>query len=103
MFKAFRLLASLKGLRGTPLDIFGYSAERKMERQLIADYERMVDELVAKLDQDNHGIAVEIARIPEQIRGFGHIKEKHLKTAKAREAELLASFRNPSAHASAAE
>ncbi|MCX7356279.1 MAG: indolepyruvate ferredoxin oxidoreductase family protein, partial [Alphaproteobacteria bacterium] len=103
MFKAFRLMALLKGLRGTPFDIFGYSAERKMERQLIADYERMVDELVAKLDQDNHGIAVEIARIPEQIRGFGHVKEKHLKTAKVREAELLASFRAPPSKTRAAE
>jgi indolepyruvate ferredoxin oxidoreductase len=103
MFKAFRVLAALKGLRGTPFDIFGYTAERRLERQLIADYEHMVDELVAKLDQDNHGIAVEIARIPEQIRGFGHVKEKHLKTAKAREADLLATFRAPQTAPRAAE
>ena len=103
MFTAFRLMAKLKGLRGTPFDIFGYTEERKTERRLIAEYERVVDELVAKLDQDNHAIAVEIARIPEQIRGFGHVKEKNLKTAKAREAELLASFRSPSAAPRAAE
>ncbi|MGE0096108.1 MAG: DUF6537 domain-containing protein, partial [Alphaproteobacteria bacterium] len=103
MFKAFRLMASLKGLRGTPFDIFGYTEERKTERRLIADYERMVDELVGKLSQDNHAIAVEIARIPEQIRGFGHVKEKNLKTAKAREADLLASFRAPPSETRAAE
>jgi indolepyruvate ferredoxin oxidoreductase len=103
MFKAFRLMASLKGLRGTPLDIFGYTEERKAERRLIADYEQVVDELVAKLNQDNHAIAVEIARIPEQIRGFGHVKEKNLKTAKTREAELLASFRAPQSAPRAAE
>ena len=75
MFRAFKLLAKLKGLRGGAFDVFGYTAERKMERQLIDDYFATVDELLAKLDRDNHALAVEIASIPEQIRGYGHIKE----------------------------
>ncbi|MGE3503468.1 MAG: indolepyruvate ferredoxin oxidoreductase family protein [Alphaproteobacteria bacterium] len=100
---AFRILAKLKGLRGTPFDIFGYSHERRTERKLIGEYEATVDELLRGLTHDNHALAVEIASMPEQIRGYGHIKERHLKAAKAREAELLAMFRNPSAHASAAE
>ncbi len=68
-----------------------------MERQLIADYERMVDELVAKLDPDNHGIAVEIARIPEEIRGYGHVKERHLKAARPKWDGLMARWRGGAA------
>jgi indolepyruvate ferredoxin oxidoreductase len=92
---AFRLLARLKGLRGTPLDIFGYSAERRMERRLITDYEAVLEEVLAKLSPDNHALAVELAAIPEKIRGFGHVKEAHVKSAKACEADLLAAFRDP--------
>ncbi len=77
--------------------MFGYTAERKMERQLIEDYFRNVDELVAKLDATNHATAIAIAEIPEQIRGFGHVKEAHLAKAKAKEAELLVALRNPAA------
>ncbi|MGE3507247.1 MAG: DUF6537 domain-containing protein, partial [Alphaproteobacteria bacterium] len=100
---AFRILAKLKGLRGTPFDIFGYSHERRTERKLIGEYEAVIGELLRGLTHDNHALAVEIASMPEQIRGYGHVKERHLKAAKSREAELLAMFRNPSAHASAAE
>ncbi len=92
---AMQVLAKLKGLRGTPLDIFGYSAERRMERKLIADYETLMDEVLSGLTPDNHALAVELAAIPEKIRGFGHVKETHLKTAKACEADLLAAFRDP--------
>jgi indolepyruvate ferredoxin oxidoreductase len=95
IFTAFKLLAKFKGLRGGALDVFGYTAERKMERQLIADYFRTVEELVGKLDAGNVGLAVQIAEVPEHIRGYGHVKEAHLATAKAKEAELLARFRNP--------
>ncbi len=102
-FMAFRLLAALKGLRGTWLDPFGHTAERKRERQLITEYERVVEELIAGLDRDNHALAVEIAGIPELIRGYGHVKERHLAAAKAREAELLASFRQPPQQRTAAE
>src|SRR5262249_10767941 len=95
MLKAFALLARLKGLRGTPLDIFGYSDERKTERRLIGEHERVVEELISRLSPENHAIAVALARLPERIRGFGHIKEANLKAAKASESELLALFRTP--------
>ena len=103
MLTLFRLLAGMKGLRGRRLDIFGYSAERRLERTLIADYERLVEEIIAGLDQDRHRLAVELASLPEQIRGYGHIKTAHLATAKAREAELLAAFRARLPQRSAAE
>jgi indolepyruvate ferredoxin oxidoreductase len=95
VFSAFGLLAKLRGLRGTALDVFGYTAERRMERQLIADYEKTVGGLLAALDSSNVGLAAEIASIPEHIRGYGHIKETHLHAAKRREAELLGQWCNP--------
>jgi indolepyruvate ferredoxin oxidoreductase len=95
MMSAFRVLASLKGLRGTAFDIFGKTPERRMERQLIADYFALIGEIVGTLTPANHRIAVALASVPEHIRGFGHVKEAHLKTAKAREAELLAQYRAP--------
>ncbi len=103
VFDAFKLLARLKWLRGTRFDIFGVTAERRMERQLIADYQAVLNELCAALTPDNHALAVEIARVPEQIRGFGHIKWRNLVKAKEREASLLAAFRAPAARATAAE
>jgi indolepyruvate ferredoxin oxidoreductase len=103
IFQAFRLLARLKGLRGTALDPFGHSAERKRERRLVGDYEALVIELLSGLSHDNHALAVELASIPERIRGFGHVKEEHLKEAKAREAQLLEAWRHPETAQSAAE
>ena len=93
MMRAFRVLAKLKGLRGTAFDIFGRTAERRMERQLITDYEALIDELLPRLAPHNDAIAVELASIPEHIRGYGHVKERHLKAAKAKEAELVAAYR----------
>jgi indolepyruvate ferredoxin oxidoreductase len=95
MLTAFRLLAKLKRLRGTPFDIFGRTEERRMERRLIADYENTIDELLARLTQDNHALAVAIASVPDQVRGFGHVKMRNLRDAKARESALLAQFRAP--------
>jgi indolepyruvate ferredoxin oxidoreductase len=95
MLRAFGLLAKFKGLRGGMFDIFGYTAERKMERQLIEDYFKTIDELIAKLDAGNHALAVEIAEIPEHIRGYGHVKEAHLQRARGRWDELLARWRKP--------
>jgi indolepyruvate ferredoxin oxidoreductase len=95
MMPAFRVLAKLKGLRGTALDVFGYTAERKMERQLIADYERDIGELLAGLTAGNHAAAVEIASLPEHIRGYGHIKATNVaKAAKQRE-QLFAAWNAP--------
>ena len=95
MFTAFKLLAKLKGLRGTAFDIFGKTEERRMERQLIADYAKQVDALLERLDGGNVALATEIASVPEHIRGYGHVKEAHLAKAKAREAELLAKWDAP--------
>jgi len=94
MMRAFGVLAKFKGLRGTALDPFGYSQERRTERKLIADYEAMLDEVTAKLDAANHPLAVALAAVPEKIRGFGHVKARHLAAAKADEAALMEQFRS---------
>jgi len=103
MLGMFRVLAKLRRLRGTAFDIFGHSAERKMERQLISEYEAVLDEIAAGLTAQNHGVAVELAALPMEIRGFGHIKEQNRQRAKTKEADLLARFRAPPPHAMAAE
>jgi len=92
---AFKVLARLKGLRGTPLDVFGYTHERRTERQLVRDFEARRDEIVGKLNADNHAVAVGLANIPQKIKGFGHIKARNLDAAKKEEADLLARFRSP--------
>ena len=102
MLGAFRALARLRRLRGTVLDPFGYTPERRTERRLIAEYETILDEIERSLSPGNHQAAVELALLPLDIRGFGHVKEANLKRAKAREAELLARFRAPSPPALAA-
>ena len=93
MLRAFKVLASLRFLRGTAFDPFGRSVERRTERALIRDYEEMLDEILAGLTPENHHLAVGIASIPEKIRGFGHVKARHLTAAKAEEAALLDQFR----------
>jgi indolepyruvate ferredoxin oxidoreductase len=103
MMSAFRLLASMKRLRGTAFDIFGRSDERRMERRLIGEYEATIDDILVTLDQSNHAVAVQIAQVPESIRGFGHVKEKNVQAAKAREASLLAAYRAPASAQVAAE
>ncbi len=103
LWQVFRVLARLKGLRGTRFDPFGRTAERRAERQAIVDYEALVVELCAGLDPGNHALAVEIAALPEQIRGYGHVKEANRVQVRAREAELLALFRAPPATRRAAE
>jgi indolepyruvate ferredoxin oxidoreductase len=101
MMKAFGVLAKFKGLRGSALDIFGYTAERKMERALIGEYRQTVSSLLPKLTAENLAQAVAIASIPEDIRGYGHVKERHFKAAKAKEATLLAAFGKPATPAPA--
>jgi indolepyruvate ferredoxin oxidoreductase len=93
MLPAFRVLAKMRKLRGTGFDVFGKTEERKRERALIGEYETLVDELLASLTPHNYEDAVALASIPEHIRGYGHVKERHLADAKKREAELLARFR----------
>jgi len=93
LMPAFGLLARLKFLRGTALDPFGRSLERRTERKLIEDYEAMLEEVLGKLSPENHHLAVGLAVIPEKIRGFGHVKQRHLTAAKADEAALFEQFR----------
>jgi indolepyruvate ferredoxin oxidoreductase len=96
MMGAFGVLARFKGLRGTPFDVFGYTAERRMERALIGQYRETVEALLPKLSAENIAQAVAIASIPEDIRGYGHVKERHLKLAKEKEAALVAAFHGQS-------
>jgi indolepyruvate ferredoxin oxidoreductase len=93
--KAFGMLAKLKFLRGSALDIFGYTGEHKTERALIAQYKDTVAGLLSRLNPGNISKAVAIASIPEEIRGFGHVKEKNLKAAREKEAALLKEFDAP--------
>lgn len=93
MQPAFRALAALRFLRGTPLDLFGRTAHRRLERRLVAEYEATLDELCAGLAPDNHELAVEIASLPEHVRGFDTVKERHVEAVAAKRAELLAAFR----------
>jgi indolepyruvate ferredoxin oxidoreductase len=99
----FKVLAKLKGLRGTAFDPFGYTAERKRERALIGQYESLVDELLGGLTPANHELAVKLASIPDDIRGYGHVKDAHIAKAKRKEADLLAQWRDPEPLKHAAE
>jgi indolepyruvate ferredoxin oxidoreductase len=95
MMKAFGLLSKFRFLRGGALDIFGYTEERKTERALIAQYRQTIEALLPKLTEAKLARAVAIASVPEEIRGYGHVKEKHLKAAKEKEASLLKAFDAP--------
>lgn len=95
MLPLFRVLARLKVLRGTVFDVFGHTAERRLERQLVTDYEALVDTVPAGLDQDNHETAVELLRLPERIRGFGVVRQRSLAAARTRQQELMARFAEP--------
>jgi len=95
MIPAFRVLAKLKGLRATPFDIFGYTAERRMERRLIREFESMLDRLLSKLTLDNHAVAVSLASLPEKVRGFGHIKANNVAAMQREREALLREFDTP--------
>ena len=99
MLAAFKVLARLKGLRGTALDVFGRTEERRTERALITDYRSSLEEVLAGLTshagEARYATALEIARIPEQIRGFGHVKGRNLQAARQNWASLQAQFRRP--------
>jgi indolepyruvate ferredoxin oxidoreductase len=95
MMPLFKVLAGLRGLRGTPLDVFGYSADRKLERDLIAGYEKDVATVLGLLSPLNHDIAVEFLSLPDQIRGYGPVKDASVQAAKIRYAELAKDLSNP--------
>ena len=101
MLTAMRWLAKLKGLRGTAFDPFGRTTERRTERALIAEYEQAVEKLLAGLTRDNVALAVEIASLPEQIRGYGHIKAKNIDEARRKRDQLLAQWPNTATHPAA--
>jgi len=94
MLKAFGWLSRLKGLRNTPFNIFGYTAERRMERDLLSEYETVIDEIIGNLGKKNLGAAIALADYPKLIRGFGHIKEANVVKANKERMSLRAGFLN---------
>uniref|UniRef100_UPI0037844BB0 DUF6537 domain-containing protein n=1 Tax=Reyranella sp. TaxID=1929291 RepID=UPI0037844BB0 len=94
MMPVFKVLAKLKGLRGTAFDLFGYTAERRTERALIGEYEALVNELLRELSPANHPLAVKLASLPDEIRGYGHIKDASIEKTRRRQAEMLHQWRN---------
>jgi indolepyruvate ferredoxin oxidoreductase len=89
---AFRVLKKFKVLRGTPLDPFGYTAERRTERRLISEYCDLLTHIIEHLTPENHSSAAALASLPEKIRGFGPVKQRHLAAAKAEEVALREQF-----------
>ena len=97
MLTVFRVLARFKGLRGTAWDVFGRTEERRTERALIGEYMASIDDVLATLDATNLAEAVEIARIPEQIRGYGHVKARHLAAARVQWKNAMDRWHAPAA------
>ena len=100
--RPLRMMARLKTLRGTPLDVFGYTAERKMERALIKQYEADMREVLPKVDDATRDAVIALAALPMQIRGFGPVKQQNEADAAKRREELLGAIRSggaPLAHA----
>ena len=93
MLTGFKLLKHLKVLRGTPLDIFGNTEEREMERALIGDYVASIDEVLAKLNANNHALALEIANLPDAIKGFGHVKARNVVAVRSKWSGLMEKWR----------
>jgi len=93
MLTGFKLLKHLKVLRGTALDIFGNTEERVMERALIGEYLASIDEVLAKLQADNHALALEIANVPDAIKGYGHVKARNLSATRSKWETLLGQWR----------
>jgi indolepyruvate ferredoxin oxidoreductase len=85
-------LAKLKFLRGTAFDVFGYSRERRLERQLVIDYKSAIEQIAIYLDQHNFDTALKIAQLPEQVRGYGHVKAKSINRFKEQLQALLSDF-----------
>ena len=94
MLRVFRLLAALRRLRSTPLDPFRATADRRLHRRLLAEYERVLEEVLGNLSANNYADALALAALPDAIRGYGHIRERHAEQAKRHEEELLDAFRH---------
>lgn len=92
VMQAFKLLARMKGLRGGLLDLFGHTEERRMERELIVQYRQLVLDLLPRLTAANLATAIELAQLPEQVRGYGHVKLKAVHAMRTRQQQLLAVF-----------
>lgn len=103
IFPAFSILAKFKNLRGTWLDVFGRTAERKMERQLRTDYEMLIQTLASGLTLQNHGLAIQLATLPDQVRGFGPVKEASVAVVAQERTRLVAHWPVGFAHKLAAE
>jgi indolepyruvate ferredoxin oxidoreductase len=101
MRTAFAWLKRFKGVRGSVLDLFGKTEERRMERELVEHYLGLVDEMVQRLSPANHAAAVALAGVPDEIRGYGHVKEKNVALARTLYEQRLLAFRNPQAVAAA--
>jgi indolepyruvate ferredoxin oxidoreductase len=102
LLTAMRWLAKAKALRGGSLDLFGRTAERRMERALICEFEARLDALLQDLSAERQSLAAEIAKVPLSMRGFGHVKLANIALARAREAELLHRY-NPQRYARPAQ
>jgi indolepyruvate ferredoxin oxidoreductase len=102
MMAGFRVLASLKGLRATPFDIFGRTHDRREERQLISDYEGLAERVLSKLNKASAKTALDLLSLPEEIRGFGPIKAEAIARSRAKQAELLAKLESVPPGAAAA-
>jgi indolepyruvate ferredoxin oxidoreductase len=92
MLTGFKVLSKLKFLRGTALDVFGRTHERQMERALIEEYKSSLSIVIGQLNIDNHALALELASLPEQIKGFGHVKERNVKAARSQWTALMVKF-----------
>jgi indolepyruvate ferredoxin oxidoreductase len=90
MLTGFKILARLKGLRGTALDVFGKTEERVTERALIREYMQHIDQVLETLSDSTHAHALDVARVPENIKGFGHVKERNIRAARALWSSLTA-------------
>ena len=100
---ALRLLAKLRGLRGTALDIFRYSKDRRMERKLLSAYRETLEDILSNLNAGNYQTAVELAALPQSIRGYGPVKDKHAEAAREKAKALREQFHADPATVQAAE
>ena len=103
LMPAMRVLAAARRVRGTWLDPFGHTEERRLERRLALDYEALIDEVLTQLAPHRHAQAVALARVPESIRGYGHVKLANLASARGRWREGLDRFHGSEPRADAAK